>query len=94
MTKGKLIDLTTADDSTVVDSFDLMETLGVSRETIRVRIRKGILPPALDRAGKRLRWTVGYLRDWDRLRASQAINALSKQKHVTMMKGATTSEFG
>ncbi len=81
MMKGRIIDIATADDSTALDTYDVMETFGVSRETIRIRMRKGVLPPALDRAGKRLRWTVGYLKEWDRLRAPKAIESLANKKH-------------
>lgn len=94
MTEGRMIDMATADDSTVVDTFDLMETFGVSRETIRVRMRKGVLPPALDRSGKRLRWTVGYLKEWDRLRTQKAIESLANKKSIRIAKCIGSSEFG
>ena len=92
--KGRTIDIATADDSTVLDTFDLMATFGVSRETIRVRMRKGVLPPALDRAGKRLRWTVGYLKEWDRLRTQKAIESLAGKKSIKIKECIGSSEFG
>ena len=55
--KGRKIDLATANDALILDTFDLMATYGCARDTIRVRMRKGIIPPPLDRVGGRFRWT-------------------------------------
>ena len=81
--KGRKIDLATANDALILDTFDLMATYGCARDTIRVRMRKGIIPPPLDRVGGRFRWTAGYLREWDLLRAKRAIEALSKNETVS-----------
>lgn len=94
MTKGRKIDLITADEAEILDTFDLMATLGCSRDTLRVHMRKGIIPPALDRAGCRYRWTAGYLRDWNRMRTQQALEQLSKKKPSATLPSATRgSEF-
>ena len=53
--KGRKIDLATANDALILDTFDLMATYGCARDTIRVRMRKGIIPPPLDRVGGRFR---------------------------------------
>lgn len=41
--KGRKIDLATANDALILDTFDLMATYGCARDTIRVRMRKGII---------------------------------------------------
>lgn len=88
------IDLATANDALILDTFDLMATYGCARDTIRVRMRKGIIPPPLDRVGGRFRWTAGYLREWDLLRAKRAIEALSKMKPSAKLNStASRSEF-
>ena len=81
--KGRKIDLATANDALILDTFDLMATYGCARDTIRVRMRKGIIPPPLDRVGGRFRWTAGYLREWDLLRAKRAIEAGSVRISVS-----------
>lgn len=78
--RGRKIDLMTANDAMMLDTFDLMATYECSRDTIRVRMRKGIIPPALDRVGGSYRWSVGYLREWDRMRSRKAIESYSNPK--------------
>ena len=92
--KGRKIDLATANDALILDTFDLMATYGCARDTIRVRMRKGIIPPPLARVGGRFRWTAGYLRECDLLRAKRAIEALSKMKPSAKLNStASRSEF-
>ena len=94
MTKGKVIDIATADESTVLDTFDMMATLGCSRDTIRLHMKKGIIPPALDRVGHRYRWTVGYLKEWNKIRTQKALDRLSKKKTLVKLSPVTFgSEF-
>lgn len=94
MTKGRKIDLSTADETEILDTFDLMATLGCSRDTLRLHMRKGIIPPALDRVGGRYRWTAGYLREWTRIRAQNALERLSKKKlSTTLVRTVSRSEF-
>ena len=92
--KCRKIDLATANDALILDTFDLMATYGCARDTIRVRMRKGIIPPPLDRVGGRFRWTAGYLREWALLRAQRAYEALSKmQPSAKLNSTASRSEF-
>ena len=52
--KGRKIDLATANDALILDTFDLMATYGCARDTIRVRKRKGNIQPPLDCFGRRI----------------------------------------
>ena len=94
--KGRVIDLDTANDSMIVDTADLMASYGRSRDTIRRHIRDGVLPPPLDRVGGRYRWTVGLIREWQRVRSRKLIESFSSQPKSAKLfrRQRGSSEFG
>ena len=91
--KGRVIDLDTANETMIVDVFDLMASLGRCRDTIRRQIKSGVLPPPLDRVGNRYRWTVGLLRNWNQIRTEQALS-MAKPNKPFKIPANKTSEFG
>ena len=80
MTKGNAFDLTTTPDSQMLDVNDLMATLGCGRTAIWRKVKRGMLPPPLDRIGYggRMIWTAGLIKKWQELRVEQAIKENSK----------------
>lgn len=103
---ARIIDFENGRDDEYFDIHDLMLTTGRSRDTIRRHMRAGIIPPALDRLGGdhggALRWTIGYMRAWQKERESICIEA-SVQKMTPRIKRAVVkripkaphqSEFG
>lgn len=103
---ARIIDFEKGRDDEYFDIHDLMLTTGRTRDTIRRQMRSGIIPPALDRLGGEhggaFRWTIGYMREWQRKREAICLEA-SVQKMTSRMrkdairrvpKAPHQSEFG
>lgn len=95
--KGRTVNIETAQEDVMLDTFDMMASLNVARSTIAYQMKNGILPPPLDRFGRHgsCRWTVGYLRAWNRKRAEIAIERYQEKLSATISEDIRrTSEFG